>query len=230
MPEPEEKRAERIDRVINDLLRGRRLGISPADAGEKEAIMAAATLVAAKESYPHMSPRFRRRLSRRLAQEEAISWVTRRAALVGGVGLVAGTLAGVAGSKIAGLHGQQQPPYTPLPEPVGRATIEPRPELARWVDTGLTLRDLKEGIPRRANAGSIGVFVVNYEGQLMALSAFCTHLPCELHWQAAGSLLCPCHNRAFSLEGVSLDPYYPLPPLPLARVRVRDGRIEVYGT
>jgi cytochrome b6-f complex iron-sulfur subunit len=225
--DPEEQAAERLDRLVGELARGKALRVTPTDASERQAILTAVRLAAAREGYPRMSPRFRRRLARQLQEGRQAPWLSRRSALVGGAGLAVGALAGAVAARF-GLPDSRDVP----PPPVVRGTVEPRPELARWVDSGLTLSDLKEeGVPHRVNAGAIGAFVVRYKGQVLALSAFCTHLPCELQWQRqAGNLLCPCHNRAFSVEGSSLDPYYPLPPLPMVRVRVRDGRIEVYGT
>ena len=53
----------RIDRLVEDLLRGRRLRATNRDAVDREAIMTAAELAAAREGYPRMSPAFRRRLT-----------------------------------------------------------------------------------------------------------------------------------------------------------------------
>jgi nitrite reductase/ring-hydroxylating ferredoxin subunit len=232
VPDPEEQAAERLDRLVDELLRGRRPDVAPTDGAERQTILAAARLAAAREANPRMSARFRRRLARRLGQGEPASWLSRRAALAGGLGLAMGALGGAVAARI-GLIGDRDdsPPASP-PTFAARDTLEPSPELARWVDSGLTLEDLKEeGVPHRVKAGSIGAYVMSYQGRVLAMSAFCTHLPCELKWQQqAGTLLCPCHNRVFSLQGTSLDPNYPLPPLPMVRVRVHDGRIEVYGT
>ena len=53
----------RIDRLVEGLLRGRRLPARVADPAERAAITAAAELAAAREGYPRMSPAFRRRLA-----------------------------------------------------------------------------------------------------------------------------------------------------------------------
>jgi nitrite reductase/ring-hydroxylating ferredoxin subunit len=96
---------------------------------------------------------------------------------------------------------------------------------------GLAMDELEEGVPVRVNAGSIGVFVTRWGDEIRAMSAFCTHQPCELAWIARDRLLnCPCHNVDFSPEGNAVSPTYPLPPLPLARTRVVGGRVEVLGT
>jgi cytochrome b6-f complex iron-sulfur subunit/menaquinol-cytochrome c reductase iron-sulfur subunit len=75
------------------------------------------------------------------------------------------------------------------------------------------------------------VFVVRRGEEVLALSAICTHQPCELLWRPeAASLACPCHNQAFDVAGHPMASSYVLPPLPMAKVRVRAGRIEVLGT
>jgi Rieske Fe-S protein len=66
---------------------------------------------------------------------------------------------------------------------------------------------------------------------LVAMSAYCTHLPCELEWVAKQRLLnCPCHNSAFDLNGESMGKAYKWPPLPAVNVRVSGGVVEVLGT
>ncbi|HSR25207.1 MAG TPA: Rieske 2Fe-2S domain-containing protein, partial [Candidatus Eisenbacteria bacterium] len=97
---------------------------------------------------------------------------------------------------------------------------------------GIRLADLAEGVPRRVTAGAVGAFLVRRGDQVFAMSSYCTHLPCELVWQADRKLLnCPCHNLAFDVDGQSMREGYPLPALPFVKVRVRnDGRVEVLGT
>jgi Rieske Fe-S protein len=63
------------------------------------------------------------------------------------------------------------------------------------------------------------------------MSSVCTHLPCELSWRAKDHVLnCPCHNQNFDSDGLSLAEGYKLPPLPLVKTRLTDGRVEVLGT
>jgi menaquinol-cytochrome c reductase iron-sulfur subunit len=109
--------------------------------------------------------------------------------------------------------------------------IEPRGEVARWLDTGILLADMVEGQPRRVTAGSVGAFIFRKGDQLLAMSAYCTHLPCELAWRSKDHVLsCPCHNQLFDSDGLSLAEGYKLPALPLVRTRIREGRVEVLGT
>src|ERR1700737_3795963 len=85
---------ERIDGLVEGLLRGKRLKARTADAAERDAIMAAAKLAAAREGYPRMSPAFRRRLADTLSAGEEPRLLPRRTAL----GAVAGLAAGVVGA------------------------------------------------------------------------------------------------------------------------------------
>jgi cytochrome b6-f complex iron-sulfur subunit len=226
MTEPrEERNAERIDRIVGDVLAGRHLKATPSDASDHEAIQLAARLAGSRDGYPRMSPAFRRRLTRLLQKGEAPAWVNRRSALVAGLGLAAGAVGGALATELGGLFSPARP---------ARGRMEPRPELGRWVDTGLTLADLEDGVPRRVTAGAIGAFLVRHGGRVAAMSAYCTHVPCELVWLADRNVLnCPCHNLAFNLDdGQPMSSRYPpLPALPTVKVRVQpEGRLEVLGT
>ena len=220
---PEDQAAERIDRIVGDLLRGRSPTIGPGDAEHRETILAAAMLAGAREGYPRMTPGFRQKLAKVVRrQDPEPRWLNRRSALAGGVGLALGAAAGAVAARLGIATGAP-----------ARRTIQPRAQLARWADTGLTLQDLREGVPRRVQAGSVPAYLVlQEEGKLTAMSAMCTHLPCELAWRAQSrDLVCPCHGLAFNLKGVAQKPTHPLPDLPLVKVRVvGNGRIEVLGT
>jgi len=220
----EERRAERIDRIVGDVLAGRHMKATPSDAADQEAIRVAAALSGSREGYPRMSPAFRRRLTRLLERGESPSWISRRSALVAGLGLAAGAVGGAVAAEVSGLLAAKVP---------ARQRLEPFPRLGRWVDTGLILADLEEGVPMRVTAGAIGAFLVRRGNQVEAMSAYCTHLPCELVWLTERNVLnCPCHNLAFTLDGHPLSERYPPPPM-LPRVQVRvvvGGRLEVLGT
>jgi len=242
----ERKAAERIDRLVADVLAGRHLKASPSDATEREAIQVAARLAGVRDGYPRMSSAFRRRLAGLLERGEAPGWMNRRAALAAGLGLAAGAAAGAVGGAMAGPLGgkledlvaaRRPAPAAPpraahAPPAATRATIEPVPDLARWWNTGLLLTDLADGIPHRVTAGAIGAFLVRRGDTVTGMSSVCTHLPCELVWQEDKKLLnCPCHNLAFDVQGQSTREGYALPAQPYVKVRVRaDGRIEVLGT
>jgi cytochrome b6-f complex iron-sulfur subunit len=69
---------------------------------------------------------------------------------------------------------------------------------------------------------SPGILVNTQDGQLVALSAVCTHLTCTVRYESdSGTLYCPCHNGRFDLAGnVISGP----PPAPL-----ESYKVEVVG-
>ena len=76
-------------------------------------------------------------------------------------------------------------------------------------------------------AGSSAVLVRKRGGELVALSAVCTHLGCIVQWERdKQDFLCPCHGGHFSPEGAVLSGP---PPKSLARIpfRVAGGMITV---
>ncbi|HKW59972.1 MAG TPA: hypothetical protein VJR46_09505, partial [Candidatus Dormibacteraeota bacterium] len=71
----------RVEKIVSDVLRGRRLKLRGGDAEEKEAVTAAARLAGTRHGPQRMRPEFRRRLERELQAAPADGWITRRAAL-----------------------------------------------------------------------------------------------------------------------------------------------------
>src|ERR1700674_5907960 len=94
-----DKPENRVDRIVSDLLRGRRLKLRGGDAEEKEAITMAARLAAARQGPQRMNPAFRNRLAEALDSAPKEGWLTRRAALVAGLG---GVAAGAVGGGLIG--------------------------------------------------------------------------------------------------------------------------------
>src|SRR5262245_31849697 len=136
------KPENRVDKIVADLLRGKRLKLRGSDADEKEAITAAARIAGARQGPQRMSPAFRKRLAAELDQTRREGLVTRRAALVAGIGLAAGAAGGV-------LLGR-----TGAPETVSAATtIDPVD--GHWVDVG-GLSEFPEGEGKRVVAGGVG--------------------------------------------------------------------------
>ena len=217
--EDEEKRSRRLDKVVRNLLAGRRLKVGPADARDRDAIRAAAALAGARESFPRMSPAFRRRLAAQLEPAREPGLLSRRSALVAALAAVVGAFTGAGVSRLL------------EPQPVSLHVRSPSvfPAL-RWYDAG-PLTAFKEGIPVRFQAGAVGAYLVRKGSSVIGLSSVCTHLPCELNWLApARQLNCPCHNVAFDTDGfqITSPEAYPLPPLPRIQVRLTsDGRVEV---
>jgi nitrite reductase/ring-hydroxylating ferredoxin subunit len=217
-----EKPENRIERIVSDLLHGRRLRLRAGDAEEKEAITAAARFAAARQGPQRMSPAFRRRLAQVLEASPQESWMTRRAALVAGLGVAAGALAG-------GLVGKS------LAQPGGAALraspFAVVPDHGTWTDVG-ALTDFEEGQGKLVKAGAVGAFVFRRGETVTAVSSMCSHLPCELWWDTGTSVLeCPCHPVSFNPDGKPSSPAYTLPALNEVKSRVTSaGRVEVLGT
>jgi nitrite reductase/ring-hydroxylating ferredoxin subunit len=211
----------RVDRIVSDLLRGRRLRLRGGDADEKEAITAAARLVAAGQGVQRMHPAFRKQMAQALSSAPGGGWFTRRAALVAGLGVATGA---VSGSLIARA-------LEPNPSAYVRAARVINPTNGRWVDVG-GLADFVDGQGRRVAAGAVGAFLFRRGDTVSAVSSICSHLPCELQWNGGGGVLdCPCHPASFTPAGAPTSKDYPLPSLDLVSVRVTaSGRVEVLGT
>ncbi len=211
-----EKPENRLERIVSDLMHGRRLRLRGGDAEEKEAIVMAARLAAARQGPQRMSPAFRQKLARQIENTPREGWMTRRAALVAGLGIAAGGLGGLVAGR--GLEGP--------------ATVQAKeivPDGGKWIEVG-TVDNFPVGSARQVRAGAVGAFVTRTDTGISAVSSICSDLPCELWWDGAHSLLsCPCHNKSFAADGTSTEAY-PLPPLDRVRVRITgDGKVEVFG-
>ncbi|HEY7728913.1 MAG TPA: Rieske (2Fe-2S) protein [Candidatus Eisenbacteria bacterium] len=94
---------------------------------------------------------------------------------------------------------------------------------------GGTFSSLAVGEARMVRHGSEPFFVVRAsEGQVVAVSAVCTHLRCVLRWERdSGLFRCPCHDGAFDRAGnvLSGPPKKPLRQFP---AEVRGDEIIVH--
>jgi len=75
--------------------------------------------------------------------------------------------------------------------------------------------------------GSSAVLIRKKGGDLIALSAVCTHLGCIVQWQKENEkFLCPCHAGLYTADGTVVSGP---PPKPLARLpfTVANGIITV---
>jgi quinol---cytochrome c reductase iron-sulfur subunit, bacillus type len=73
-------------------------------------------------------------------------------------------------------------------------------------------------------------FVGHSEGELIVLSPVCTHMGCNVAFDAASNLFeCPCHGGKYDTSGLVVDGP---PPKPLHRyeTRTRDGNLEIHVT
>jgi cytochrome b6-f complex iron-sulfur subunit len=76
-------------------------------------------------------------------------------------------------------------------------------------------------------AGSAAVLLKPRGGNLIALSAVCTHLGCIVQWQKdQQEFLCPCHAGHYTAEGkvISGPPPKPLQKLP---IMIANGTVTV---
>lgn len=103
----------------------------------------------------------------------------------------------------------------------------------RWIRAGTT-DDLKPGVPAprvlsfsrvdgwyRERARETVFVVWDGDRQVHALSATCTHLGCQVHWEADKKRFrCPCHGGVYDASGRVLEGP---PPRPLDTL---DARIE----
>ncbi len=219
------KPENRVEKIVSDLLRGRRLKLRGGDAEEKEAITTAARLAGARSGPQRMTPAFRKRLAAALAQTPKQTLLTRRNALVAGLGLAAGAI----GGSVLGRALEPQSYPSPTPAIDRGEVINPRN--GRWTEVA-ALADLVEGQGKRVTAGGIGAYLFRHGSNVTAVSSICSHLPCELQWDSASHLLaCPCHPATFTPDGRSTSQTYPLPTLNAVQVRVTaTGRVEVLGT
>lgn len=71
-----------------------------------------------------------------------------------------------------------------------------------------------------------GILINTPDGQLVALTAVCTHLTCTVRYENdSGTLFCPCHNGRFDLAGnVISGP----PPAPLETYKVEISGEEIF--
>jgi cytochrome b6-f complex iron-sulfur subunit len=211
----------RIDKLVDGLLRGKRLKARAADAAERDAIMAAAELAAAREGYPRMSPTFRRRLASTLRAGDAPGLISRRTAL----GAVAGLAAGAVGAAALGrLPSGAQSPAAPR---VAGGVMQPAG--GRWIEVAL-LSQLSETEPTRVVAGDQVAFLFRRGDKVTGVSGVCTHWPCALNWHATTTALdCPCHKVSFAPDGSTTDPKYEVPSLPQFQVKVEGGKVSVFS-
>ncbi len=107
----------------------------------------------------------------------------------------------------------------------------------RWVRAGSTA-ELTPNVPvprvlsvsrsdgwYRERARQTVFLVWDGSDQVHALSATCTHLGCQVHWEAdTRKFHCPCHGGVYDAEGRVLSGP---PPRPLDRVEARlDGATD----
>jgi nitrite reductase/ring-hydroxylating ferredoxin subunit len=218
MPDP----TERVARFVDALIRDRRPKRYAADKDEAGALLAAASLRAARPGSDLPSEQFVEDLRRRLAAEtdkpgggSGGGWTRRR---------VLGMSTAAAAALLAGLGLDRLINREETNGPVAGRDISPWN--ARWVGV-VPLAAVAANQAVRFNAGAVEGFVINREGNISALSAVCTHMGCILKFNAnAHRLDCPCHGASFALDGSPINREY-LNSLNHLSSRVRAGMVEV---
>jgi cytochrome b6-f complex iron-sulfur subunit len=69
------------------------------------------------------------------------------------------------------------------------------------------------------------VFIVSNQGELLVLSATCSHLGCLVNYsREKGEFICPCHGGRYTLSGKNIAGP---PPAPLGRIpaRIENGMV-----
>lgn len=168
--------------------------------------------------------------------------VSRRSLLTGGAAIAASLIVGL-GSGAAIEHAIK-PTTGKVTPPTGT------PNLAAWtpplvpdnIPTQLhfvtTLAELGENaVP--FSSGSVVGYVIRDDGddgdpdkgQIIAMSAACTHMGCIVQWQASDRKYhCPCHGGLFTEYGkvdAGAAPIRYLTPLPRLQTKVENGNVYV---
>ena len=89
--------------------------------------------------------------------------------------------------------------------------------------------ELREGEPRRVEAGGVPVLLVRSGGRIHALADTCAHLGCSLAEGTVeeGSAVCPCHGSRYALDDGRVLRGPAAFPQPRFETRVQDGWVAV---
>lgn len=148
--------------------------------------------------------------------------LSRRATLAGaaGVPLLAGC-ADDTGTPSSTASGSTAPTPTPSPSPSATPeptrTRKPAPSLTPAADVPVGGGVVLEGE---------GVVVTQpVKGEFRGFSSTCTHQGCAVASVGGGTINCPCHGSAFSIEDGSVAAGPATSPLPAVAVQVAGGQV-----
>ncbi len=160
------------------------------------------------------------------------------ASLVVGAGLGAGL--GAAFEKGPGTQGGNGSAVTPTssaqvyPTTTGVPIVPENVGVPHFV---ATLAELGSGAVRFATDTLVGYVILSdddngdvFKGEVVAMSAACTHMGCIVQWQDKDqNFLCPCHGGIFTEYGKpdSASPINYLASLPRLKTLVKDGKVYV---
>jgi len=192
----------------------------------------AATLRAAAPGVGEPDPAFVTRLRQRLLdpgvaptvgagearRPGARRGVSRRAALVSGLGAAAAAAGLAVGVGVERLADAPQPWPAMVPEGQGA-----------WLPVASETA-LAVGQVVRFTANSLVGFLRREPDGYTALSGVCTHMGCFLDWNASARTYdCPCHGGRFTEDGASAPSSSVVyRPLPWLQTRVEQGKVWVY--
>jgi cytochrome b6-f complex iron-sulfur subunit len=229
----------RVDRLVEQVLRDRRPRRFEPSERETELIGAALELKAAREDEIVPRAAFVNGLHDRLARELAVptdpvhtepvrvrpvkpAGTRRRVVWAGGLAAVASAVAGVVAGRWWSDRDSEE-------EESQQSTVDSTANVWQPV---LASTELPDGAVREFDVGTVAGFVARTEGSLHAVSAVCTHLGCRLVLdQGSRALACPCHPATFALDGsvVHYDLPIELRPLPRIEVREAGGDVQVFA-
>ena len=135
--------------------------------------------------------------------------------------LAAGLLAGIGLERFTSASNLVAPPVVTQP----RLRIRNR---GRWFPIA-RLSELGDNAVVRFSAGALEGNLVRRDGEVFAISAICSHLPCTLiYQQQEDNFLCPCHSTPFSVYGKKLveRSYNDLTSI---EVSVEEGVVRVWS-
>ena len=218
--------ADRVARFVDELLHGRRPHRFEATQEEAEAMVAAASLNAARvgADVPDKAAldRIHQRLSEALDESAVLDRrLSRRAWLRTAGAAAAAVVVGVGLDEV--VRNRQKSGGAG-----GTATL--LPDNGSWRPVA-AVTQIPVGHAMQVSTASLDAVIINDGGTITAVSGVCTHLGCKLQPDdASRKLNCPCHQTAFSWSGKVL--YYRLKAAPanLPRIpsRVNNGQVELY--
>ena len=218
--------ADRVARFVDELLHGRRPHRFDATQEEAEAMMAAASLSAARVGADVPEKAALDRIHQRIAEaldESAVvdRRLSRRAWL---------RTAGAAAAAVVVGVGLDELVRTSQESGGSGTTATLLPDSGNWRPVA-AVTQIPIGHAMQVSTASLDAVIVNDGGTITAVSGVCTHLGCKLQPDDANRKLnCPCHQTAFSWSGKVL--YYRLKAapanLPQIPSRVNNGQVELY--
>ncbi len=81
----------------------------------------------------------------------------------------------------------------------GCQSIESDSTAGKIINAGYAADYTKDGVYSRFR--DVGFFIVRKDGNLFAISSYCTHRKCKLTAESDNTFYCPCHGSTFDADG-----------------------------